>query len=112
MAKNTKEKNRRGEFVLHEIQALANGFTNRGQLFKTKDADANNYTHNSVIICKFLVESSIEDNNSTMDNFEDFIGYIEQILEIDDLHMKKTILLCKWFESTQRRPRTSVKTDD
>ena len=44
--------------------------------------------------------------------FEDFIGCIEQILELDFIYMKRILVLCKWFEASQRRPYTFVKTND
>jgi hypothetical protein len=50
--------------------------------------------------------------NSNGKEFEDFIGYIEQILEIDFILMKRILILCKWFEAFQRRPYTSVKTNN
>ena len=116
-----KEKNRNKEDVPDEIHAIANGCPTTatsykglyigGQLFKTRAADFKYYADNSVIICQFIMDNNSNSEDSSTEIVEDFIGYIEEILEIDFIHLKKTFIMCKWFGSAQVRPNTSMKTD-
>jgi len=53
------------------------------------------------------VNPNFEDSSTEV--VEDFIGYIEQIFEIDFIHMKKTFIMCKWFGIAQLRPHISGK---
>jgi len=80
--KEITRRNIRGEDVGNELQAIANrcprtafsykGFTIGNQLFRTKEADASNYTNNFVIVCEFLMQ-----HESQHEYYEDFVGYID-----------------------------------
>lgn len=122
LSSHIKVKNKSKEDVLDKIHIVVNGcpipttsyngLYIRCQLFKTRTADATNYGDNSVIIYQFLVDINSNFEDSSMEVVKDFIEYIEQILEIDFIHMKKTFIMCKWFGRAQLRPHTSVQTDD
>ena len=115
--KEIRARNTRGEDVADELQAIANacpktpfsykGFTTANQLFRTKEVDASNYTNNSIILREFLMH-----HESGEEYYEDFVGYIDQILELDFLYFKKVIVMCTWFGGAQQRSRTSIKIDE